>query len=808
MAKYVDDKIEYIADDVEKIKRKSGMYISYKGPKGALHLAKEVINNGIDEVINDKSPGKKIDIFVEELENRITVSDDGRGVPFDKVELICTKIQTGSKFDRNDKSDMWKPEDQTAGENGVGLTAVNSLSASLRFVIFREGQKGIFEFIDGKLASKKITKVSARDSAKHGTMVSFTPSEKCLGACKFNIKELDEWVSNMSYILDPQYHLTYSILQKGKDQIKSTVLVHKHGLIDLVDTMVKKEAVDPIAVAYTGSYLYEENGNVKLIPLKLNKNHLGKGIIVKAAFTLNDGEDRGTDETNYMSFCNFVNTVDHGVHVNAAKNAWCTVVSKLANDSLSDTEAKRYQISFDDARKGLHFAISIMNSTPQFASQTKEKISNEELFKPIRFIIMNELNAYFRKNPTDLKRVINYVKSNARARLEVSKIRKSEYKPMDNLSENTMKCFMPAIGRDYQELFIVEGNSALGQLKLCRDARTQALFALRGVPKNTFGIKIAEVLTNQEFKYLIKCLGCGLGADFDPNKLKYDKIIIFTDSDIDGFRIASLVSVFFLSHFPEIVKAGKLYKVDAPLYILEDKKHPYMLNKAEYYKLFGENLTRQIELSDMTGKKLSNRELIDLVTNSNYLNYLGVLVNDYSINPDVVEFLTLKANTKNLDKDIKKNFTELRVTTDENGLDTVMGVYQDNYQYITIDEDFYHKIKSLYDLMYGENEGNIYYSCINKTTGKEYKNITLGQFFRLMTPYMPKIKERLKGLGEMSFTKLWETSMDPHNRRLKRLTTDSIKHDLEQFNILHGPNPDLRKTLMGDYILNRDDIDN
>ena len=806
MAKYVDDKIEYIEQDTLKIRTRPSMYISYKGSKGALHLAKEVINNAIDECINKNSPGDSILIVFDEKENKLTVMDNGRGIPLDKVELVCTKIQAGSKLYREADKQGVENKSFTAGENGVGITAVNALSELFQFDICHNGNKGTFVFNEGKLVRKNIAELTKKEINKHGTTVTFIPSEEILGKCKISLKELRDWISYISYLVDPRISIEFGYFKKGSDVMKSEKFSHENGMKDLLKDFNSKCLFEPIYVNFKGSYKINDNGDIEFEEEdpKHPERSLGEDIIVQAAFTFNP--DVHTDEdTHYMSFCNYVNTIDHGVHLNAAKKAWCQFLAKACSDSMSDAEAKKYQVSFDDARSGLFATINVMCDNPQFASQTKEKISNDDLFRPISRIVYRSIAKFFRNNPAVLKRAVNFVKTNMKARMEIGKIRKSEYRPIDSLSENTLKCFNPANGDGYKELFIVEGRSAKGSLVIARDARTQALFALRGVPKNAYGLKLAEILANEEFKYLVKCLGCGIGSDFDIKKLKYDKIIIFTDSDIDGFRIASLLCTFFITQYPEIVKEGLLYKAVAPLYIIEDPKHPYILNKSKYYEYFAEKVIKNVRVS-IHGEEMSRNALKKfIITNRYYLSLLNALINYYSVHVDIIEFLVEfadpKMDEKKFNKALQKKFDEMIFDHD-----VVRGVYQGGYQYLTLDQTFYKRSKGLKQLI--EDNGINNFDFIDEKTGVNMKGVTLGQLLRYAKRYMPETKSRIKGLGEMPPHQLWESSLNPETRELIQLKSDNIELELEKFNTLHGKDSDQRKELMKEYILDIEDIDN
>lgn len=799
--KFVDEKILYIENDIEKIRTKPGMYISYLGEKGALHLVKETVNNAIDECVNPKSPGKTVKILFHDYLNMVTISDDGRGLPIDMAEIVCTKIQSGSKFTRDaEVIDVYK-KSFSAGENGVGMTATTALASKLYLTIYWNGQYGEFHFEEGKLV-KKIVKASD-DPNKHGTTIAFIPSEQILGRCNMKFKDIEEWVNNTSYLIDPKITIILNRISHKKEYLPS-IHNHPNGIVDLLtDKCGKKLFTKPVYVGFEGYYLLDGDKvityNAKSISKKDIKGEPFK-VYVAFGYAENGMED---NEDGCMTFCDYIHTVDNGVHANAAKLAWSQAVSKLTQEAMTENELKKYPITFDDTRVNLVFTMNLFCDKPQFASQTKEKISNDELFKPLRQVIYNGLIEQLRSNPKELKIITNWVKTCAKSRLEVNKIRKSEYRPMDSLAENTLSCFNPAYSNKYKELYIVEGDSAKGSLVTCRDARTQALFAVKGVPLNVFDCSLSKILQNEEFKYLIKILGCGIGKDFNIDKLKYDKVIIFTDSDIDGFRIASLLSVFFITQMPQLIENGKLFKAVAPLYIVDDKHHPYLLNKTEYYQLYADKITQNIELFNDKKSKIEKKEFKNLILkNTEYLNELRYLMKYFHVHPDIIEFTVRFYQDKDFGKKLTKRFSEMSC---ENNV--VFGVYNDNYQYLIIDDIFINMSKRLREIIFDTNNGNIFYNFSDNS----YKNNngTLGQLFLYSEKYLPKIKSRIKGLGELPADILWETVLNPSKRELTMLSIEKMSIDLERFKILHGKNiADQRRALMDHYILDKEDIDN
>ena len=519
----------------------------------------------------------------------------------------------------------------------------------------------------------------------------------------------------------------------------------------------------------------------------------------------NYDEADSTDGYNTISFCNWVNTIQHGEHVSGAKTGYCQAMMKIVPTYMTENEKKKWNITFEDIRLGLCTEIFLFHNDPQFTGQTKECVGNREIFKDVRDAVYKATMAYMKDNAAEAKKISNYIKKNARARLEVSKIRKSDYKAMDSFEESVMSGYSPAIGKGYKELYIVEGDSAKGGVTGVRDAMTQAVFKIKGNPKNTYGIKLAEVLQNAEFKTLIKIIGTGIGKDFNLAQSKFDKIIIFVDSDIDGFNMTSLLSTFFLCFMPELVKAGMLYKAKAPLYILKDSKNKYILSKVEYYKIFADKVVENTTLIDSKGKKLSNEDMHALIdSNKDYLLELEPLTQYFYTNPELIEFTLLYAPSPKFNYVLKKRFPEL--TYDE-ATNVIQGSIDGVYQYLVADQAFFDKCERLTKLIKDVNKSDIYYTM--ESNG--YKSLTsLGMFFKNTKKYLPEIEDRIKGLGELDGEVMWETTLNPANRELIRLTIDDLERDLNTVKVLHGPDSKLRKAFMIDnnHKFNRDDLDN
>jgi DNA gyrase/topoisomerase IV subunit B len=409
------------------------------------------------------------------------------------------------------------------------------LSEYFEIISYRYGKKAKVRFELGKITNplqvKEITKTD-----KHGTTVIFKPSTFFMGDdCAIPYDGLTEWLEKIIYLIPSDIKINFNINKNGKETSLIKKYRNKNGLFDYVKKLSKTSLLDPIH--------FQNHINLKeTIPVKeqdtngnpiYSNKEVNRFVGIEVAFTFNIG----STELVTDSFCNFINTIDGGVHIDAVKQGIMQYFTRQTKEALSDKEAKNLDILFNDVTNGLVLSVFLSTDmSPQFASQTKEKLSNNEFFKPLLELTKVSLIEYFKKNPRELKRITDYVKMNAKARVEATKARNSVIKGETNyLDMHTSKKFAPANNKgkhEYRELIIIEGDSALGSARQGRfDIDTQALFALKGVPLNTFGEKLDKVLKNDEFKFLVMQLGCNIGERFNIDNLFYKKIIIMTDAD-------------------------------------------------------------------------------------------------------------------------------------------------------------------------------------------------------------------------------------------------------------------------------------
>ena len=576
---FIDDKIDHKENDIEKIQTKPNMYISYIGSAGSLHLAKEIINNCIDECVNDNSPGDLIEIVFDEPSNTITVSDNGRGIPPESMEVACTKLQAGSKFERLAGG--------SAGENGVGLTACNALSSIFEIAVNRYGQRHKISFKEGKKQGEiETTKIKEKG---HGTTVTMQPSRFFMGDdCDINSDDLLNWIEDIHYQLSSDMTIKMTIYKRGKDAVVKRKFKNEHGLYDLVNTMTKKSITEPVHIV--DKVILDETTRGKKYK---------RFIALELAFT----HEASSIDTTTKSFCNYVTTVDGGVHEDAVKSAISSYLIKQARELVTARDLKVIEnFKSEDVLQGMTLALAVLTDyPPHFSGQTKEKLTNPAFRKPLDVMVTKALDKYFNDEPKVLKKIVDKIKTNAKARVESSKVRKSVIKgETTNFDEHMMGNFEPAnnVGKNqYRELFIIEGKSALGSTRNGRfDKDTQAIFVLQGVPLNSLKRSLDTVLENKELGSLVRILGCNIGERFDISKLKYDKIIIMADSDSDGYNITSLMSGFFVMHMPQLVEAGKIFKAVGPLYKIRSKYAEYVLDKKEFVNIFERHIRESVKL--------------------------------------------------------------------------------------------------------------------------------------------------------------------------------------------------------------------
>lgn len=434
---FQDDKMEYIESDIAKIQMKTGMYISYVGEKGALHLCKEVIQNAIDEAANKKSPCKNINIKLDLLTDTISVEDDGRGIPEDDIpmEILCTKLNAGSKFTREQGG-------ATSGENGVGITCCCALSTIFEWESYRGGMVHIIKFENGI----KVDDIKKKAKKEHGCIVRFSPSKKYLGkSAKIPKKGLITWVENISYFIPKTCKITLEIY-KGLELVDKFKYKSRE-LSELLKSHVSDELISPV-LSFTGKTKAEEDFH--------GERKIKREVNLDFSFGYSESIEPWID-----SYCNYVNTTSGGVHLSTVQEVIWRYLVKKTTDILTEKEKNKYKILKVDVETGLNIVVNIMTDMQmQFVGQTKNEVSNDELITPIKEIANKCLDDYFDNNKNTLTTICKIVKQNCKARYELSKIKATTIKEnVNKFDKHKMKNFTPCNndGKAYKELHICEG---------------------------------------------------------------------------------------------------------------------------------------------------------------------------------------------------------------------------------------------------------------------------------------------------------------------------------------------------------------
>ena len=531
-----------VLSGLEHVRRRPAMYIGDVSSRGLHHLAYEVIDNSIDEALAGFCT--KIDVIITK-EGKVIVEDNGRGIPTgmhptekkSALEVVMTQLNAGGKFTR----DTYKV---SGGLHGVGVSVVNALSEVLEVEVFREGKKFYQKYQRGKPVSavKEIGKVKN----KTGTKVTFIPDKEIFKSTSFKYETIESRLRELAYL---NKDLTISIYDERTE--KSNEFKFKGGLSDFV------------------KYLDEAEKSISGKPIYIDGER--ENIQLEIAFQYNESYN-----DNIYTYVNNINTHEGGTHLEGFKSA---LTRTLNNYGIKNGVIKSDKLSLtgDDFREGLTCVISVKVPEPQFEGQTKTKLGNSEVKGIVQSITGENLNNFLEENPSIAKKIIEKCIRAAEAREAARKARqlirtKTGLEQLTGLPGKLADCSLNDPSQC--ELYLVEGDSAGGSAKQGRDRRFQAILPLKGKILNVEKARINKILENDEIKAIITAIGAGLGNsdEFDIAKIRYDKIILMCDADVDGSHIRTLLLTFFYRHMREIIDTGRLYIAQPPLYKIKKGK--------------------------------------------------------------------------------------------------------------------------------------------------------------------------------------------------------------------------------------------
>ena len=565
-----------VLEGLEAVRKRPGMYIGTTDVKGLHHLVWEIVDNAIDEALAGYC--KNIEVIINKG-NSITVKDDGRGIPVDihpktklsTVETVYTVLHAGGKFGGGGYK-------VSGGLHGVGASVVNALSKWLEVTVYKNGKIHYIKFQNGGHTVEPLKVIGDCDINRTGTTVTFKPDPT---------------------IFDSEIY-DYDTL---KVRIRELAFLNKGLAITLRDDRDEEDT--------TGEhFLYE--GGIKEYVKFINQ---GKTVIHDDIIYLSGEEDNVFFEVamqynssyndNIYSFVNNINTHDGGTHEEGVRRALTRVVNSYARKSGMLKE-KDDSLTGDDAKEGLTMIISCKHPNPQFEGQTKGRLGNSEVRKLADNVFSVGFERFLMENPDDAKIIVNKAMLACRARNAARKAREITRKS-DLTTTNFFGKLSDCKSKDpkISEIFIVEGDSAGGSAKKGRDSMTQAILPLRGKILNVEKARLDRALSNEEIRTIITAFGTGIGEEFDLSKLRYDKIIIMTDADVDGSHIRVLLLTLFYRFFKPIVECGHVYAAQPPLYrIMHGKTRKYVLNDDEldeYMATLPEPTRNRAEIARMKG---------------------------------------------------------------------------------------------------------------------------------------------------------------------------------------------------------------
>ena len=566
-----------VLEGLEAVRKRPGMYIGTTDVKGLHHLVWEIVDNSIDEALAGYC--KNIEIIINK-DNSITVKDDGRGIPtgihaktgISTVETVYTVLHAGGKFGGGGYK-------VSGGLHGVGASVVNALSKWVIVRVYKEGKVYEAKFVDGGKTSQKLTVISDCDINRTGTTVTFKPDPDIFDTEIYDYETLKVRIRELAF-LNRGLRLT---LRDDRDEEDTTgdIFLYEGGISEYVRFLNQNKT--PI--------------HNEIIHLEGEED----GIFFEVAMQYNSGY---TD--NIYSFVNNINTHDGGTHEEGVKRALTRIINSYARKA-NILKEKDDSLTGDDVKEGLTMIVSCKHPNPQFEGQTKGRLGNSEVRKIADSVFAKGFERFLMENPNEARIIVEKAMLACRGRIAAKRAREVTRKSDISVSSSFFGKLSDCKSKDpkLSEIFIVEGDSAGGSAKKGRDSMTQAILPLRGKILNVEKARLDKALGNEEIRTIITAFGTGIGQEFDLSKLRYDKIIIMTDADVDGAHIRVLLLTLFYRFFRPIVEAGHVYAAQPPLFrIMHGKTRKYVLDEDEkesYLRSLPENIRNKAEIARMKG---------------------------------------------------------------------------------------------------------------------------------------------------------------------------------------------------------------
>lgn len=798
---YTADKIK-VLEGLEAVRKRPGMYIGDTTSRGLHHCVYEIVDNAVDEALAGYCSEIRVIIHVD---NSVTVIDDGRGIPvglhqtegISAAELVYTKLHAGGKFNEDDGA--YKV---SGGLHGVGAAVVNALSKWVKLVIKKEGKIHQLEFQYGKAVDGIKVLGDLKNKEETGTAVTFKPDNEIFETHEYNYETLANRFREMAFL-----NKGLKIVLEDERSEKTDTFHYSGGIQEYITWL--NRAKNPI--------------HKKVIYFAQSKEEYEVEVSMQ-----------WTDSYSEVlsSYANNISTPEGGVHVSGFKTALTRILKGYAKDN-NLMKGANIKLSGDDMREGLTAVISVKLKEPQFEGQTKSKLGNSEVEGIVNSLVGDALKTFLEENPNTAKTVIKKSIDAAAAREAARKAR--ELTRRKSVLDVTG---LPGKMADCQEkdpalceLYIVEGDSAGGSAKQGRDRKTQAVLPLKGKILNVEKARYDKMLANNEIRMLVQALGTSIGKDsFDLKKLRYHKIVIMTDADVDGSHIRTLLLTLFYRQFPELIEQGHIYIAQPPLFkYKKGKVEKYLKDERKLEEFLVSHSVKDMVIS-IGGEVLASTEVEKFITK--YRSYNTELYN-YDIHFDTALLKEILENSK-ISAEILKDQKLLRAEVDKlnNHFSLLENESLKKYEFNIVNDEEYEdaekveitvqtsartkrfKLNSYFlssaefaDLK-NKFEGIQRYRTAqfkvesDKKETRNFEGIKDFSNFIIENAKQGAYVQRYKGLGEMNPDQLWETTMDPEKRTLLQVNIeDTIEAD-QVFSVLMGDQVDPRRQFVEENALN------
>jgi len=788
-----------VLEGLEAVRKRPAMYIGSTGESGLHHLVYEVVDNAVDEA--QAGYCDHIEVAIH-LDNSVTVQDNGRGIPVDlhptekkpAAEVVMTTLHSGGKFD----NETYKV---SGGLHGVGVSVVNGLSESLDLEIWRDGRVYQQSYERGKPTTP--FKEVGKTNRSGGTKVTFKPDSQIFETTVFSHDILSQRLRELAF-LNPGVKIELTDERSGKEH----AFHYEGGISDFIRHINRSRAVlhpDPIHVKAE-----REDG------------------LAEVALQYND-----TYAENVYAFANSINTVEGGTHLTGFRAALTRCINSYAANNNLTKDLKDATISGEDVREGLVAVISVKLSNPQFEGQTKTKLGNTEMKGFVETALNDRLSVFFEENPQVSRRIVQKVIDAARAREAARKARdmtrRKGYLDSSSLPGKLADCQERDPAK--AELFIVEGESAGGSAKQGRDRRHQAILPLKGKILNVEKARFDRMLAHEEIRTLITALGAGVQTmdDFDISKLRYHRLVIMTDADVDGSHIRTLLLTFFYRQLREVIERGYLYIAQPPLYrVKKGKSEIYIGSDEELNRHLLTKSTEDRKVTTASGATFEGEELFKMLERLTECRRFKDLLARRGFDGDLLETLLQEGVFQ------RQHFAE------RDWLEKAAAALGEKKRKAEISHDEEHSLYQMkvaprtlgairpvvsWDGLAGTVEYRRLYQAYQDTlaldapplklvsgTGEKMKEEVVAGKDALLELLVQAAKEgvhiqRYKGLGEMNPEQLWETTMDPERRRLLQVRIEDFTEADNIFNVLMGEPVEPRRKFIEENALDVRNLD-